>query len=433
MYKKRLLGPIQVELAIPRVSSEEGGKPAVFAPRTPEETMLQQYKAGRLGSMLVLKCSIVVQPGAGAVELIADEKPLAGTIVFRAVKNVNGTWTMAYAHPLSTLQAFSFLLTIIANPLTCVLDVPPRYDRGGIFGSDWLTKQPAAELAAVPGKGIPQIVNSATLGWLSEGNLAVYSLAIIENDVFVGMFSGDIRVRARALDNAGCFTTVASPPFSSLRAPFALLPPHPRRWPPPLAAAVIAPPRDQVWHTDRYKALVGTESKPEHDTLKGHTAAVCAMLVDNGKLISASEDKSIIIWDLTTLKPKGTLTGHRLGLRCLALSGSTLIAAGHDASIYVWDTKATALVKTIETAHLNWIRGVKVYKGSVCVTCSRDKLVKLWDFKDWRLMGTLNASSDVYAVDVGDDLVYAACADAKIRVWNVHTLARQHVLIGCAR
>lgn len=50
--------------------------------------------------------------------------------------------------------------------------------------------------------------------------------------------------------------------------------------------------------------------------------------------------------------------------------------------------------------------------------------------KNWNQIGTFSASSDVYAVVVGGGMVYAACSDFKIRIWNLQTLQKSHMLIG---
>jgi hypothetical protein len=51
--------------------------------------------------------------------------------------------------------------------------------------------------------------------------------------------------------------------------------------------------------------------------------------------------------------------------------------------------------------------------------------------RNWAKQGTLNATCDVYAVQVGGGFVYAGCSDFKIRVWNLATLQKSHMLIGC--
>lgn len=180
---------------------------------------------------------------------------------------------------------------------------------------------------------------------------------------------------------------------------------------------------------DHYVTLP-SGSKPEYNCLRGHTAPICALLVSNRLLISASDDKTIIIWDLNTLKKRGMLKGHTHRVRCLALFGTTLVSAGNDKKLRVWDVDSLAALKVVD-AHSNWVRSVAIYEGTHCISASRDKTVKVWEMGSWALLGSFSASSDVYSVVAGNGMVYAACADFKIRVWNLRTMQKSHLLIGC--
>jgi hypothetical protein len=91
-------------VVIPRVRKEDGAC-AQYRPATPEESMLNLYKAGRQSHMFVLRGAIVVRPGA-LVELLHNEGTKKGEAqtVFRARKHLDGHWSMENTHSLSTLQ-----------------------------------------------------------------------------------------------------------------------------------------------------------------------------------------------------------------------------------------------------------------------------------------------------------------------------------------
>lgn len=135
-----------------------------------------------------------MQPGA-LVELSLEAKGEPTQVVFRARKIPAGTWQMAYAHPLSAFQAFSFLISIVHNPLTAALDVTPTLGDaggGGSVGSAIAAPKQLLEIAAEPGKGLPLVINASTLEGVGD---AVYALAVREHKVFSGLYSGDIQVR----------------------------------------------------------------------------------------------------------------------------------------------------------------------------------------------------------------------------------------------
>ena len=84
-FRRKLMGPITLEVVIPRVRKD--GACAQFRPSQPEESMVQLYKAGRVEHMFVLKGTANVAPG-GVVELWvnASGARAGGQNVFQACK-----------------------------------------------------------------------------------------------------------------------------------------------------------------------------------------------------------------------------------------------------------------------------------------------------------------------------------------------------------
>mmetsp|Transcript_42752 Transcript_42752/g.125468 ORF Transcript_42752/g.125468 Transcript_42752/m.125468 type:complete len:1353 (-) Transcript_42752:1502-5560(-) len=122
-YKKKLLGPMQLEVVMPRVRKD--GACAQFRPSQPEESMIQLYKAGRTEHMIILRGNANVAPG-GMVELAqSSSSSLAGKIVFQAYKRPEGDWSVKYMHPLSCFQAFNIVISLFHNPTTAGLDALP--------------------------------------------------------------------------------------------------------------------------------------------------------------------------------------------------------------------------------------------------------------------------------------------------------------------
>ena len=134
-------------------------------------------------------------------------------------------------------------------------------------------------------------------------------------------------------------------------------------------------------------------------TLKGHTKPVQSLCFDSeGKfLISCSADLTVKIWDcLNSYKCIRTLLGHDHSVSCVAFisggkagsaEGSSLasgtdklITASRDKTLRVWELETGYCVKTI-TGHDDWIRSVNVdtVDRKLAVTASNDQSVRVWD------------------------------------------------------
>jgi len=81
-------------------------------------------------------------------------------------------------------------------------------------------------------------------------------------------------------------------------------------------------------------------------TLRGHRAWVtaCAVSADGGTGLSASDDRTLIVWDLASGAPRRVLYGHEDGVSGCAVSadGGIGLSASHDRTLNVWDLASDA-------------------------------------------------------------------------------------------
>ncbi|MFN6454393.1 MAG: ribosome assembly protein 4 [Nostoc sp. EfeVER01] len=161
-------------------------------------------------------------------------------------------------------------------------------------------------------------------------------------------------------------------------------------------------------------------------TLTGHSESVYSVVYSpNGQqLASASTDKTIKIWDVSSGKLLKTLTGHSNSVISVVYSpnGQQLASAGDDKTIKIWDVSSGKLLKTL-TGHSSEVVSV-VYSpnGQQLASASYDKTIKIWDVTSGKLLKTLTGHSDLVSSVVyspnGQQLA-SASYDKTIKIWDV--------------
>ena len=71
-------------------------------------------------------------------------------------------------------------------------------------------------------------------------------------------------------------------------------------------------------------------------SLVGHQSFVCALQESNGCLLSASCDKTLGVWCLTTYEKLRVLNGHKGGLYSLTVHMGRACSGSLDETIRVW-------------------------------------------------------------------------------------------------
>ncbi len=180
-------------------------------------------------------------------------------------------------------------------------------------------------------------------------------------------------------------------------------------------------------------------------TLTGHSNRVNALAVtpDGKQVISASDDKTLKVWNLETFQEVSTLTGHSDWVYALAVTpdGKQVISGSDDNTLKVWNLETFQEVSTL-TGHSSEVYALALTPdGKQVISGSRDKTLKVWNLETFQEVSTLTGhSSGVYALALTPDgkQVISASFDNTLKVWNLETGAvvttffGEHPLICCA-
>ncbi|KAL3898182.1 MAG: hypothetical protein SGCHY_002917 [Lobulomycetales sp.] len=163
-----------------------------------------------------------------------------------------------------------------------------------------------------------------------------------------------------------------------------------------------------------------------------HTDFIKDILVsrETGRLYTASADKTIRVWDLSTAEVKSTLKGHSRAVEALALDPESgdLFSGSSDTTIRRWDTQTGSCTAVIN-GHATSVYALTFCDG-VLWSASADKYCMRWDLSR-SVPDTKHLHPDfVKCVAVTDEYVFTGCRDEGIRVYALATDRLVHVFSG---
>lgn len=99
-------------------------------------------------------------------------------------------------------------------------------------------------------------------------------------------------------------------------------------------------------------------------TLEGHGAAVNAIQILDGQIVSASGDRSVKVWDVRTGACSRTFSGHTKGIACVQFDGRRIVSGSSDETVRIFDRATGAEVACLQ-GHSNLVRTVQAQFGDL--------------------------------------------------------------------
>jgi WD40 repeat protein/GTPase SAR1 family protein len=186
---------------------------------------------------------------------------------------------------------------------------------------------------------------------------------------------------------------------------------------PPKAGSVIPAPESEI----------PTGLKLRH-TLEAHADLVHALAwtPDGRKLISASRDDKLKVWDAVTGRRIHILTGHKNSVHAVAAmpDGRRAVSASDDGTLKVWDLDSGFALRTLR-GHSKEVTAVAVApNGLHVVSASKDQTLKLWNVGTGRALRTLGRHNEwIWGVAFTPDSRFVVSGDwsGVVKVWDLDT------------
>eukprot|EP00731_Ephydatia_muelleri_P031868 Em0023g375a len=188
------------------------------------------------------------------------------------------------------------------------------------------------------------------------------------------------------------------------------------------------------------------ECKPEL-RLKGHTKEGYGLSWNSniqGYLLSASDDQTICLWDVTTagkdsktLDAKTVYTGHTAVVEDVAwhvLHESIFGSVSDDQKLLIWDTRSSnpnkpSHIVEAHAAEVNCL-AFNPYSEYILATGSADKTVALWDLRNLKMkLHTFESHKDeIFQVQWSphnETILASSGTDRRLHVWDLSKIGEE--------
>lgn len=162
-------------------------------------------------------------------------------------------------------------------------------------------------------------------------------------------------------------------------------------------------------------------------TLRGHNETVTSVsfTFDENLLISASEDKTLRLWNVDSGKCLKIMTGHTRRIQHVACSHeNTIASASWDNTIRLWNSKTGECFNVLEGHERNVVFVSFDSSGSYLVSASNDHSICIWDVKKGTLINSLKDHREcAYTAVFSNNGRYVASSseDNTIIIWDIRT------------
>ncbi|KAK9469246.1 WD40 repeat-like protein [Lipomyces arxii] len=189
-----------------------------------------------------------------------------------------------------------------------------------------------------------------------------------------------------------------------------------------------------VWQLTRDEFSYGVPKRSLH----GHSHIVQDVTISSDGLfaISASWDKTMRLWDLTTGKTIQRFVGHNSDVLSVSFSSDNrqIVSGSRDKTIKLWNIAAECKYTITDKGHNDWVSCVRFSPNPanpVIVSAGWDKLVKVWDLEVAELQTDfIGHTGYINALTISPDGTLCASGgkDGSTMLWDLNEIKHLYSL-----
>lgn len=191
-----------------------------------------------------------------------------------------------------------------------------------------------------------------------------------------------------------------------------------------------------LWKLTREEHSYGVPQKALRG--HGHFVSDVVMSSDGQFALSGSWDKNLRLWDLSTGVTTKRFTGHTKDVLSVAFSADNrqIVSGSRDKTIKLWNTLGQCKYTIQEDGHSEWASCVRFSPNTnnpIIVSCGWDKAVKVWNLTNCKLKTNHHGHSgylNIVAVSPDGSLCASGGKDGQAMLWDLNEGKHLYTLDG---
>ncbi|KAI9710601.1 MAG: cross-pathway control WD-repeat protein cpc2 [Chrysothrix sp. TS-e1954] len=143
-----------------------------------------------------------------------------------------------------------------------------------------------------------------------------------------------------------------------------------------------------IWNLTRDETNYGYPKRSLHG--HSHIVSDCVISSDGAYALSSSWDKTLRLWELSTGQTTRRFVGHTNDVLSVSFSADNrqIVSGSRDRSIKLWNTLGDCKYTITDKGHTEWVSCVRFSpnpQNPVIVSAGWDKFVKVWELASCRI------------------------------------------------